>query len=492
MKVKTLEVLMLPETLMDLPEEDIEAIGNLREHPALRQIQAEGVPGGVTSTSFLPKEEFWKKWGACFRLEQALWQAGMRKFRISHATDDALGLDLNGQPVSDLGILRGAGVCQLNLDKTKVTDLTPLADLPLEALHLGETPVSDLAVFRGAKFCSTLKELWLGRTKVADLAPLAECTALRTLDLSGTAVASLEALHKLPLRTLFLGGTQIRDLSPLANLPLEVLAFNGTAIRDISALAGLPLKTIIFDGSEVADVTPLLRCPPLETIILPDGAQQVGALRALPNLRRISYRHQRDVWMEPSLSAADFWKEFDWRARLTEAGFKSEALKRRDDGTWEVNLFESPIKDLKILAGGPISVLWLGKTAISDLSPLRGMALQELAIWSTQVTDLHPLEGMPIQHLDLARTQITDLSPLRGMPLTQLKLGGCPELTDLSPLAASQALQSLVLPPNAKGFEFLRTFSKLERLSFQEDASNDYRPDKTAAEFWRENDAQKK
>ena len=43
-----------------------------------------------------------------------------------------------------------------------------------------------------------------------------------------------------------------------------------------------------------------------------------------------------------------------------------------------------------------------------------------------------------------------------------------PNLTDLSPLADAKELMAVTLPPNAKNFEFLRSFPKLERISFQE------------------------
>ena len=65
-------------------------------------------------------------------------------------------------------------------------------------------------------------------------------------------------------------------------------------------------------------------------------------------------------------------------------------------------------------------------------------------------------------------------------------------VTDLSPLAEVKTLTTLTLPPNAKRFEFLRAFPKLERLSFKKDANNSYRVDKTVAEFWKEYDAKKK
>ena len=85
-------------------------------------------------------------------------------------------------------------------------------------------------------------------------------------------------------------------------------------------------------------------------------------------------------------------------------------------------------------------------------------------------------------------TPVADLSPLRGLRLTSLRLHGCEQLTDLSPLADCKELNHLTLPPNAKDIEFLRTLPNLARLSFAEDKKDASIPDKTAAEFWKEYD----
>jgi hypothetical protein len=99
---------------------------------------------------------------------------------------------------------------------------------------------------------------------------------------------------------------------------------------------------------------------------------------------------------------------------------------------------------------------------------------------------------MSLERLDLGYTNVSNITALRGMPLTEAKFSSCTMLSDITPLADCKNLQIVTLPPNAKDIEFLRTMPKLERLSFAEDASNGYRPNKTAAEFWKEYDAKQK
>src|SRR5205823_4423723 len=161
---------------------------------------------------------------------------------------------------------------------------------------------------------------------------------------------------------------------------------------------------------------------------------------------------------------------------------------RLDDGTWIVELGDSNLSDLTILGGAPISTLRIEASAITDLTPLRGMPLKTLRVSNNGITDLSPLAGTALELLHVGGTKITDLSALRGMPLTHVRLHGCADLTDLSPLADCKALQTLTLPPNATDIEFLRALPRLERIGFKEDTGG--RPDSTVARFWKQYDAQ--
>jgi hypothetical protein len=140
------------------------------------------------------------------------------------------------------------------------------------------------------------------------------------------------------------------------------------------------------------------------------------------------------------------------------------------------------------LRGAPISRLSLMHTTVSDLSPLRGMSLKWLRLAGTKVTDLDPLQGMPLESLQISGTPVADLSPLRGMPLRDLKMSGCTNITNLEPIAGIITLQSVILPPNAKNFDFLRRVTNLKRLSFKYDPATKG-PAQTTSEFWAEQGA---
>ena len=489
-ELKSLTVLLLPDGVWNLPKEELAALAALRQHAALRQIEI-----GLSTELFKTTSstgEFWKSWDRDVSCVLALHRDGV-KFSTNRRTGGGLSVTIEDPAFKDLAVFHGANLVSLSLDRTSVSDLTPLAGLPLknlelrrtsvtdlsplaglalETLRVKEMPVTDISVLSRAPLCDSLTTLLLQQLKVSDFSPVAACKALKTF-----------SAWECPMT----------DLAPLRGLRLESLTIAGTKVHDLSALAGMPLEEFLFDLTPVTDITPLLTIPSLKLLMVPEKAEKIELLKKLPKLQRISYYYDHKV-NAPSMTAAAFWKFFDanapWMTRLRDAGIKVKAMKSLDDGTCEVDLRTSTIKDLTVLSGAPISILQLGETAVSDLSPLRGMALKKLYLANTMVSDLSPLKGIPIESLYLGGTKVNDLSVLRGLPLRHLQLHQCPNIVDLSPLQSVTTLQKLSLPAQAKDFEFLRTFPKLELLSFTED-SKLHVPDRTAARFWEEYDVQK-
>lgn len=103
----------------------------------------------------------------------------------------------------------------------------------------------------------------------------------------------------------------------------------------------------------------------------------------------------------------------------------------------------------------------------------------------TPIRDLTLLKDMPLTSLNLARTRIFDLAPLKGMPLKKLRLDGCEELHDLSPLKDCGSLERLTIPSQCGDLEFLRTLPNLRQLSTQF-PGDDWRAVPSAQAFWAE------
>jgi len=114
--------------------------------------------------------------------------------------------------------------------------------LNLEELHIKGAQVSDLSPLA----LLPLRVLVLRDSLVQDLSPLKNMRSLEVLDLSGSPVVSLLPVQKLSLRVLSISDTKVSDLSPVRNMPLERLEIGGTAVTDFGPLAGLPLRTVYY------------------------------------------------------------------------------------------------------------------------------------------------------------------------------------------------------------------------------------------------------
>lgn len=146
----------------------------------------------------------------------------------------------------------GGRIVVADLSATGIVDVSPVSQLPLNALDLKDNPVSDLAPLRSM----ALNKLALENTKVTDLAPL-KGMPLAELYLNNTPVRDISPLKGLPLKMLNLYGTSVEDITPLEGMPLESLWLNGTRVKDISPLHGCPLVSLTLERTPVADLSPL-------------------------------------------------------------------------------------------------------------------------------------------------------------------------------------------------------------------------------------------
>jgi hypothetical protein len=155
-----------------------------------------------------------------------------------------------------------------------VTDLLPLATLPIERKHvvrrlvLKGAPIYDLSPISEMK---DLRSLLLPGTKVKDISPLAALTNIEELDLAGTLVTDLSTLAQLKnLSRLDISGTQVSTLEPLATLiNLERLDLSYTNVRDLKPLSHLKkIKHLNFLHTSVSDFSAVSALPHLQIMDL--------------------------------------------------------------------------------------------------------------------------------------------------------------------------------------------------------------------------------
>jgi Leucine-rich repeat (LRR) protein len=286
----------------------------------------------------------------------------------------------------------------LACNSTRVTDLSPLAGMPLETFTWFAGQKVDLSVLRHMP----LKFVDLIRTGVTDLSPLHDCPSLTRLDLTENKIpaANVAALQAA------LPKCKITWDDPAATNTLADPAFQQwlketqalPADKQIEAVAQKLVEINPgFDG-QLAGGYNLMKKPKIENGVVTavgvvsNEVTDIAPLQAFTGLTNL----------------------------------RCEALDRMGGGK---------LVDLSPLRGMPLSIFSCGGNRITDLSPLSGMPLTILEIYSTPVTDLAPLAGMPLAELNCNNAWLlSDLSPLKGLPLTKFFCNGT-KVTDLKPLA---------------------------------------------------------
>ncbi|MBI3396137.1 MAG: hypothetical protein HY042_09910 [Spirochaetia bacterium] len=102
---------------------------------------------------------------------------------------------------------------------------------------------------------------------------------------------------------------------------------------------------------------------------------------------------------------------------------------------------------------------------VKDVSPLSKIkSLQKLDLYETHVSSLASFEKLKqIEKLDLYGSGVSDLKPLSGLKsLKTLRLGNCPDVSDIQPLATLPKLESLDL--SHTGVVDLSPVKKMKKL----------------------------
>lgn len=133
-----------------------------------------------------------------------------------------------------------------------------------------------------------------------------------------------------------------------------------------------------------------------------------------------------------------------------------------------------------------IKELDLSGSNIQSLEPLRVFSqLENLDITNTPVRDLRPITGKRLRVLKIGNTRITDLTPLGQAALRELDLSGL-SITTLAPLR-NQPLEVLILNPellrDKDSLQLFRSNRTLRILATPADP-----PDQSPSDFWQKFD----
>jgi tetratricopeptide (TPR) repeat protein len=213
--IKTLEFLRMTSALKDYPIPEIVAVASLQALPNLKSVRfGQGTAGTIRSNA-----EFWTEVDRILRFREALAKvtsgAEGRPF-FDRQIDGTWWISFEGLPVRNIASLKGFPISYLNLQFTKVSDLSPIYGMPLKTLLLTDQNITDLQFLTEFE----LESLWLGsRSRPGlDLAPLARIETLTNI-LLPPEPRNLEALKKLPRleRISFSWDPALRDVAQTAD-----------------------------------------------------------------------------------------------------------------------------------------------------------------------------------------------------------------------------------------------------------------------------------
>ena len=168
-----------------------------------------------------------------------------------------IGLNISGNPISDLGPLRGMKLGTLICENCPVEDIEPIRDMPLTLLNLSGCRITSIEPLRGMQ----INFLACSCNPFGTLEPLTDMQSLVGIHCSACNLESLEPLRGLPVSSINCSGNAIRSLEPLSDMPLTVLHCCDNKIEDLEPLRGLQLKMLSCHANKVKSLEPLAGMP---------------------------------------------------------------------------------------------------------------------------------------------------------------------------------------------------------------------------------------
>jgi hypothetical protein len=183
----------------------------------------------------------------------------------NQAIDGALVAALDSIEALDAGISRLDGLeCATSLEALEVSvnsisDLRPIAGLPLTFLGIVDNQVADVSVLSSL---TQLRLLFMGVNPITDVRPLANLPPLLELQLRDLPISDLTLIaNQTELIRLDISSTEVRDLSPVARFPnLVYLELFDTPVADLTPVRSLSqLSLLNVQGTDVDCASPAMR-----------------------------------------------------------------------------------------------------------------------------------------------------------------------------------------------------------------------------------------
>lgn len=337
----------------------------------------------------------WLRWGAaavagvtCAAvIFSLLWGPAAEAQPQSSLLEDAIRQELqleDGEPIPTerLGEVEQLLVCGQELVGTirEHEEMVNWAhDFYIEERTHGDISNQDLELLEQ---CVNLKVLILDYQQISDLSPLAQLP-LEYLCLTGNEVSDLTPLSGMTgLQVLDLGENPVRSIQVLAELhQLREVTLEATGITSVEVFAGSEIQSLNVRTTWVNDYTPLETCPNLTQLVtgsMPEGA--VETLAVLTNLEQLRLYSTPGVDLTQLTELQDLQELDLCGCTLSNPQALADLPILR-----ALNLGETGLKELSFLSDLPVVVeLILKDNPITDLTPLLDCPWLERLILSQQ------------------------------------------------------------------------------------------------------------
>lgn len=184
-------------------------------------------------------------------------------------------------------ILHMPNLTSLSLYNQQISDISLLKDTTIRELGLGYNPLTDLTPLTGNEAVTYLN---VAALEIDTLEVIATLPNLSNLNISGTAISSLEGLENCPIQSLNLFQLFPSDMWRLKELPeLDSLLLYNLSEEIIEYISGLPIRELIFYYSNNLSLNALESFPNLECLYYLGNHMQLlqADNPSLPNLKSL-------------------------------------------------------------------------------------------------------------------------------------------------------------------------------------------------------------
>ncbi|KPA78867.1 hypothetical protein ABB37_05938 [Leptomonas pyrrhocoris] len=386
-------------------------------------------------------------------------------------------------PLSDLEALQGLKKldlmnCKADLDCTGIERCTLLHSLLFSGCSITDADVESIGKLR------RVEELFLARTRITNVRPLAAVEDLKFLVLSNTMVnsAGIEGLQTLPNLTRFdLSSTPITDVNCLSKsrslvyLNLSKTAVTSEGMQELQHLA--TLEQLVLNETAIRNVSFLSNARSLKTLSLQStlvDTAGIDGFRRLKSLQNLCLAHTRVTKVTELQHCENLWR-IDLQGSLVDedgvAGLELLPSLRA------LSLSQTDVADIgRILASRSLEQLEVKLSRVSKHNPFGAVTkdspLREVVLTHCDATDVNNL-GLcaELSVLNLWSTKVTskgiaglrDAKSLREADLAET------ELTDITPLLSCSQLRTLILYKTAlHTIEGVEALCNLRRLDVAE------------------------